>query len=169
MSIPPPIPARAPAIAVQVREAEAALGALQARTAGLAFARAEQQAGAGKAYADHEVALATAKADLGAKVAAFEHAQELDRRTADERVRMLRNADPADLMEGLSSTDCCDGCSATECLLAPGVSRCAHPAKGGLAAQFFNDPVLRSIQSVAREELAAQARGDYDDDETEAA
>jgi len=167
MSIPPKIPPRLPAIEAQVKEAEAHLAGLQSQTPGLALARAERQPGANKAYTDHQASVTAATADLNDKIAAAEQAAELDRKAAMARIELLRNADPDDLMEGLSVTDCCDGCSDTECMLGPGVGRCCHPGKGGLAPEHFNDQFLRRLQSAAREEIAALERGDYDDEETE--
>ncbi|MCK1542206.1 hypothetical protein IVA98_32930 [Bradyrhizobium sp. 160] len=133
----------------------------------MALALAERQPGAAKVYAEHEAALAAAKSDLVVKSAAAKQASELDQKVARERVEMLRNADPDDLMIGLSALDCCDGCSETECMIAPGVGRCAHPRKGGLPLAYHNDRVLHQLQGIAREEIAALERGDYDDDDAD--
>jgi multidrug efflux pump subunit AcrA (membrane-fusion protein) len=165
----PALPRRAPAIEAQVREAESTLAALQAKTASVALARSERQSGSNKAWTDHEIAVAAAKSDLDAKIAAAEEAAEIDRKAAAARVEMLLKADTDDLLEGISAIDCCDGCSATECMVAPGVGRCCHPRKGGLPHEYHTDTALRRIQGVARTELAALERGDYDDDGEEAA
>jgi hypothetical protein len=164
MSIPPKPAPRAPAIVAQVREAEALLADLEAETPRLALAKAEMQVGAHKAYTDHEIALSAARADLDAKIGAAEAAAELDRRAVAERIEMLRNADPDDLLDGISASDCCDGCSETECLLT-GLPHCGHPSKGNLPPELMNDPVIVRLRSIARQTLIDLENDDNDEDD----
>lgn len=165
--LPPPLPLRAPKMLEQVAAARNLLADLEAATPQLQLAKAEMQVGANKAFADHETALAAARADLNAKIGTPEAAAELDRRAASSRVETLLNADPDDLFVGLSAVDCCDGCSETECMIGPGVGRCCHPNKGGLPPAFFNDHKLRALQQSARDEIAALLKGDDGDDDDE--
>lgn len=163
--IPPKLPPRAPAIVEQVKAAETVLASLEAQTPVLALAKAELQPGAHKAYGDHLDAIAAARADVDAKASAAEAAAALDRAAAAERIALIRAADPYDLIEGVTTTDCCDGCSETECLLAGGLGICQHPNKAAIPPGLMSDPVIRKFREVARAELEAQVRGDYDDED----
>lgn len=173
MTIPPKLPPRAPAIVEQVKAAEAVLAGLEAQTPSLALAKAELQPGAHAAYSAQLDAIAAARADVDAKASAAEAAAALDRTAAAERIALIRAADPYDLIEGVTSTDCCDGCSAAECLLAGGLGFCQHPNKSAIPPGLMADPVIRKLRETARAEIEAQVRGDYDgedeDDNEEAA
>ncbi|MET4149912.1 hypothetical protein [Bradyrhizobium sp. RT7b] len=170
MSIPPKIPPRAPAMVEQVKAAEAVLAALAAETPRLALAKAELQPGAHKAYTEHEAKVAAARLDLDAKIGAAEAAAELDRQAAIDRRLMIRNADPDDLLEGISALDCCEGCSESECLLLGGLPRCGHPNKGNLPPELMNDQTIRRLRTIAIAEIKALERDDdEEDDEEEAA
>jgi hypothetical protein len=165
MSLPPRIPPRAPAMVAQVKEAEATLAALSAETPRLALAKAELLPGAHKAYTEHEAKVAAARLDLDAKVGAAEAAAELDRQAATDRRVMIRNADPDDLLEGISALDCCEGCSEAECILLGGLPRCGHPSKGNLPPELMNDQAIHRLRTIAIAEIKAIERGDYDDEE----
>lgn len=167
MTIPPKLPPRAPALLEQVKAAEAAVAGLEAQTPVLALAKAELQPGAHKAYTEHLEAIAAARANLDAMASAAEAAAEIDRRAAKERIEVLRSADPEDLLDGISATECCEGCSEGECLLAGGLAFCQHPNKSAIPPALMSDPVIRKFREVARAEIEAQVRGDYDDEEDE--
>jgi len=146
------------ALQVQIAGLDSTIAGLDAETGSLAFEDASGVTGAAKRLAAHLDQLEHARSDRALKQRALEVARS---RVADSdklRIERARAVSPVEAMKGITHTKCPSTCSASGCALAGGLSRCVHPAKGGLPAELMNDRVLRDFNEVALAELERQAK-----------
>lgn len=168
IELPVIVPA-APKALEQRNAAQAVVDALEASTGRMSLNRSQGKPGAGDALRTHLAAVAAAKAEFDLADRSYDAALVEDA-AARQRLRdAIRNLDPDQAVEGITSQKCCDLCGGDNgCILMTGRDLCGHPFKGSAPELLYgSDAAFRTLREAALAEIRYHASPDQDDDDEE--
>jgi hypothetical protein len=150
-----PPPARAPAVVAQQPVLERELADLKQRIAEATLAAYEGRPDGRKNLAALHDQIRALTLQLDGNAAAHELALRLDRDAVAGWFKDLQE-NPETIIEGISSSECCDRCSEQHgCVLTGGLG-CGHPVKAGrIPPGLQGNPAVRAVYRAAAEKLEA--------------